>query len=146
MKRLFSLLLAGALFLNIAILNPVYAGVEGKEQTEQAEEAADTPEEEVVEEVAGDEATEEVVEEVSTEVKAMESEEEGAAFAKGIEQLKIKFIEGGPEFMGIVLVCLIFGLALVIERIIYLNMATTNTKQLVEEIDSAFPWVISCRE
>ena len=51
--------------------------------------------------------------------------------------LKQRFIEGGPGFMGIVLVALIFGLAIAIERIIYLNMATTNTKKLVSSVDDA---------
>ncbi|ANW96892.1 flagellar motor protein MotA [Wenyingzhuangia fucanilytica] len=51
--------------------------------------------------------------------------------------LKQRFIEGGAEFMGIVLVALILGLAIAIERIIYLNMATTNTKKLVAKIDEA---------
>ncbi len=51
--------------------------------------------------------------------------------------LKQRFIEGGPSFMGIVLVALILGLAISIERIIYLNMATTNTKKLVASIDEA---------
>lgn len=51
--------------------------------------------------------------------------------------LKEKFIEGGPEFMGIVLLCLILGLAIVIERIIYLNMATTNTKKLLANVEDA---------
>jgi len=36
-------------------------------------------------------------------------------------QLKQKFIEGGPTFMSFVLLALIIGLALAIERIIYLN-------------------------
>ena len=45
------------------------------------------------------------------------------------QELKNRFIEGGPGFMGIVLVCLILGLAIAIERIIYLNLATTNTKK-----------------
>lgn len=52
-------------------------------------------------------------------------------------KLKIRFIEGGPGFMGIVLLCLIFGLALVIERIVYLNLATTNSKKLLENIEQA---------
>ena len=52
-------------------------------------------------------------------------------------KIKQKFIEGGPGFMGIVLVCLILGLAIVIERIIYLNMATTNTDKLLNNIESA---------
>ena len=51
--------------------------------------------------------------------------------------LKQKFIEGGPGFMGIVLLTLIFGLAIAIERIIYLNMATTNTKKLVQGVEDA---------
>jgi len=52
-------------------------------------------------------------------------------------QLKIRFIEGGAFFMGIVLLCLILGLALTIERIVYLNLATTNTKKLLANIESA---------
>lgn len=56
----------------------------------------------------------------------------------GLHQaLKQKFIEGGAGFMGVVVLCLILGLALAIERIIYLNMATTNTEKLVERIESA---------
>jgi biopolymer transport protein ExbB len=51
--------------------------------------------------------------------------------------LKQNFIDGGPEFMGIVLVALILGLAIAIERIIYLNMATTNTKKLLASVDDA---------
>ncbi len=51
--------------------------------------------------------------------------------------LKQKFIEGGPGFMGVVLLTLIFGLAIAIERIIYLNMATTDTKKLVQSVEDA---------
>jgi len=51
--------------------------------------------------------------------------------------LKQRFIEGTPLFMGIVLITLILGLAIAIERIIYLNMATTNTTKLVNSIDEA---------
>jgi len=51
--------------------------------------------------------------------------------------LKQNFIDGGPDFMGIVLVALILGLAIAIERIIYLNMATTNTKKLLASVDDA---------
>jgi biopolymer transport protein ExbB len=51
--------------------------------------------------------------------------------------LKQRFIEGGPFFMGIVLVTLILGLAIAIERIIYLNMATTNTEKLVNSVEEA---------
>lgn len=51
--------------------------------------------------------------------------------------IKAKFIEGGANFMGIILLCLIFGLALAIERIIYLNLATTNTDKLLDKIEDA---------
>ena len=42
--------------------------------------------------------------------------------------LKTKFIEGGAGFMALTLVTLVFGLALCIERIIYLSLSKTNTK------------------
>lgn len=51
--------------------------------------------------------------------------------------LKQRFIEGGPFFMGIVLLTLILGLAIAIERIIYLNMASTNTDKLVGSVEEA---------
>ena len=53
------------------------------------------------------------------------------------QELKKRFIEGGPGFMGIVLICLILGLAIAIERIIFLNLATTNTKKLTEGVEEA---------
>ena len=53
------------------------------------------------------------------------------------QELKTRFIEGGPGFMGIVLICLILGLAISIERIIYLNLATTNTKKLTSGVEEA---------
>ncbi len=51
--------------------------------------------------------------------------------------LKERFIEGGAGFMGIVLLCLILGLAVAIERIIFLNLATTNTKKLSKDVEDA---------
>ena len=53
------------------------------------------------------------------------------------QELKKRFIEGGPGFMGIVLLCLILGLAIAIERIIFLNLSTTNTKKLTEDVEEA---------
>lgn len=53
------------------------------------------------------------------------------------EIIKDKFIEGGVGFMSIVLICLILGLAIAIERIIALNLATTNTKKLLEKTQQA---------
>jgi len=57
------------------------------------------------------------------------------AQSTGFQALKEKFIEGGWGFMGIVLICLILGLAFCIERIITLNLASTNTDRLLANID-----------
>lgn len=80
--------------------------------------AAATPEKTVVTEVAAEE----------------EAVEEDQTFHQIIKE---KFIEGGPGFMGIVLIALILGLAICIERIIYLNMATPNAKKLLNDIEAA---------
>ena len=64
--------------------------------------------------------------------------QEEAEASKGFTQiLKEQFIQGGPAFMGIVLLCLILGLAVAIERIIYLNLATTNTAKLKQQVEDA---------
>jgi biopolymer transport protein ExbB len=77
-----------------------------------------------------------VMEEIVEEVAVMEEEvvEEEASFHQVIKQ---QFIDGGPEFMGIVLICLILGLAISIERIIHLNLATTNVSKLLTKVDEA---------
>jgi len=51
--------------------------------------------------------------------------------------LKEKFIQGSPGFMGIVLLTLILGLAMAIERIIYLNLSTTNTQKLLNKVETS---------
>jgi len=53
------------------------------------------------------------------------------------QEIKRLFIEGGAGFMGTILLCLILGLAIAIERIIYLNLATTNTERLLAKVDAA---------
>ncbi len=107
-----------------------------------AEEAAA---EDTTETVADSNAQEDAAaEEPVVEAATMEGEdastdgEEDAAEEAGLHQaIKQKFIDGGPFFMAIVLICLILGLALSIERILYLNMASTNTEKLLEEVESA---------
>ena len=80
-------------------------------------------------------APQEVVEETATEEAAPVVEaEEKRSFHQIIKQ---KFIEGGPTFMGIVLLCLILGLALAIERIIYLNLATSDSAKLLNDVEGA---------
>lgn len=83
--------------------------------------------------------------ETETTVSATESavEEQPAAVeqpAPATEQsfhqvLKTKYIEGGVGWMTPILLCLILGLALVIERIIYLNLATTDADKLLKKIE-----------
>ena len=113
MKRLFSILaLAGLFVLNVATVNAKNA----------------TP-------VFSDDASTEVI---STVVL----QDDAAAAAEGESKpfhqvLKEKFIQGGAGFMGVVLLCLILGLAVAIERIIYLNMATTNSKKLIANVEDA---------
>jgi len=51
--------------------------------------------------------------------------------------IKQRFVEGGPAFMGIVLITLILGLAIAIERIIYLYLADTNTQKLLAKVEQA---------
>lgn len=68
----------------------------------------------------------------STEVVAEE-----ATSAGGHQMFKQRFIEGDPIWMAPVLICLILGLAIVIERIIYLNLASTNTTKLLNSVEDA---------
>ncbi len=53
------------------------------------------------------------------------------------QSMKKRFIEGDPIWMSPVLLALILGLAIAIERIIYLNLSTTNTKKLISEVETA---------
>jgi len=71
-------------------------------------------------------------------VSIVQDEDGTSTEEKGFHQeLKERFVEGGPGFMGIVLLCLILGLAFAIERIIYLNLSTTNTKKLADSVEDA---------
>ena len=77
-------------------------------------------------------------EEVATEAVAADASALSVQNDTPIYQaIKTKFIEGGPGFMATVVLCLIFGLALSIERIIYLNLATTNTNKLLASVEEA---------
>lgn len=53
------------------------------------------------------------------------------------QEIKRYFVEGGAEFMTLVAICLIIGLAVAIERIIYLNLSSTNSERLLNNINSA---------
>ena len=88
-------------------------------------------------------AQENAAEQAATEVAADSTEVAAPAEAEGPEEtpmhqaLKTKFIEGGAGFMALVIACLILGLALCIERILYLALSKTNTKKLLAKIEAA---------
>ncbi len=94
------------------------------QETEQQEEA-------VAEETMAEETP------VMDEIADVEEEQAAPVEASFTQELKKRFIEGGPGFMGIVLICLILGLAIAIERIIYLNLATTNSQKLTAGVEEA---------
>ena len=115
----------------IAIMIGVSSTVSVKAQDEQA--ATET------QEMAEGEATEEApAEEAAPEETAAEGEEAAPAPSEGLHYvIKQKFIEGGWEWMSPVLICLIIGLAIVVERTIFLNLASTNTSKLLAKIEDA---------
>ncbi len=53
------------------------------------------------------------------------------------QALKTKFIEGGAGFMSLIIICLILGMAIAIERILYLAFSKTNTTKLLEAVEAA---------
>lgn len=122
MKKLISLLAV----LGLLVLCPVNKAI--------AQDEADAQTEMVADDATGSE--EMVSEETETveEVAATEEGEEAIGVHKVIKQ---KFIEGGADFMGTVVLCLILGLALCIERIIYLNLSSANTTKLLSSIEEA---------
>ena len=74
----------------------------------------------------------------STVAFAQDAADAATAVEGGMYQaLKTKFIEGGADFMSLVAIALIFGLAFCLERIIYLNLAETNPSKLLKGIEEA---------
>lgn len=76
----------------------------------------------------------EQTEEITTNSIMEEEEIESTSMHAAIKQ---KFIEGGAGFMAAVVLCLIFGLAISIERVIYLNLSDTNTKKFIAGFEDA---------
>jgi len=130
MKKLFSLIAVFAM-LSFGAVN--YASAQSDEQnadTTAVEQTDSTQTEEVVDTQKAEETEEAAVAETEEDAKP-------AADEPIHQVIKQKFIEGGAGFMSFVLIALILGLALVIERIIYLNLASTNTEKLLGNIEDA---------
>ncbi|MCQ2177832.1 MAG: MotA/TolQ/ExbB proton channel family protein [Bacteroidales bacterium] len=84
---------------------------------------------------AAPEATEQVAEEATEAAPALA--EEAPEEIPLTQALKTKFIEGGAGFMSLIIICLIIGLALAIERILYLSFAKINAKALIAKVEEA---------
>jgi biopolymer transport protein ExbB len=115
-KHLKLLALTGILAISVSSF--VYA---------QDEESAEVEQEQV-------EETQPEPEPAPAQITIVETEQAEKSFHQVI---KDKFIEGDWQWMTPVLACLILGLAIVIERIITLNMATTNTQKLMANVEEA---------
>jgi len=100
-----------------------------QDSTEAATEAVEAADEATTTEV--EEKKEEAPEPVATE--EVKTTEKVTVFQK----IKQKFIEGGVEFMSLVLICLILGLAIAIERVIVLNLSSTNVNKLLGNVKDA---------
>ena len=103
-----------------------------------AQDAAEAAPVETVENT--DQAAAPAAEEVAApaEEAAAPAEVTEASESEGVHKtLKTKFIEGGAEFMALVAIAMVIGLAFCVERIIYLSMAKVNTKNLMEAIAAA---------
>lgn len=123
MKRVLSILaIAGMMTFG---MSNSYAQEQAAESTETVMEASTATSEEAV------------AEEAPAKVEKAQQEEPAAQEETFHQIIKTKFIEGGAGFMGVVLVALILGLAIAIERIIYLNLASTNTKKLLANVEEA---------
>ena len=106
----------------------------GVNQTINAQEEAPAIEE-VAQEDSAAVDTLAAAEDVEAEDVIAEEEEDDA---KGLHKtIKVKFIEGSAGFMPLVAVAMIFGIALCIERIIFLSLSEINSKKLLEDIQAA---------
>ena len=77
-------------------------------------------------------------------IQPMMAQEEAAAAESAVveeggihKEIKTKYIEGGADFMSLVSIALVIGLAFCIERIVYLSLAEVNTKKLMANLEAA---------
>ena len=112
-----------ALFLAFFVLTGQTINAQDSLSADATETVVDSSAAEVsVEEMVGDEDMAELAQMAASEIGMH-------------QQLRTKFIEGNPRFMSLVAFALIIGLALCIERIIYLTRSEINTKKLLSDIE-----------
>jgi biopolymer transport protein ExbB len=121
MRKLFALIFI--LGLTVFVSNNAIA----QQEAVQGQEQADTTQQEAPAQV----------ETAETEAPVEEATEEASTDDFGHQLLKRYFIEGDWKFMASILVCMILGLAFAIERVITLNIASTNTDKLLTKIENA---------
>ncbi len=89
-------------------------------------------------------ATEETAVVEETVVDEVPASDTQLAEAKPMHQVLMqKFLEGGWEWMLPVLLCLVFGLAIAIERMLYLSLSTVNSKKLIAHVEEALKRAVS---
>lgn len=71
---------------------------------------------------------------MSVMAQAKEAAEQASPLVQVLADVKTKFVQGGVVFMSIVGICLIFGLAISIERVITLNLATVNLSKFLPQL------------
>ena len=122
MKKLIAFLMVAGLmtfgFSNLVVAQDEQAQTEQTEQTVAPEQTEVAP------------AAAETVQDITP---AVQNDAKPTTFR---ESIKKQFIDGGPGFMGIVLIILLIGMAISIERIIYLTLATANSKKLLAGIEA----------
>ncbi|MBQ2419060.1 MAG: MotA/TolQ/ExbB proton channel family protein, partial [Alistipes sp.] len=118
MKKLFLVLAVAALSFSTAIAQDAAAAAPAEEATVENAEAAPVAEEAVVEEAV-----------VDPEVQIA-----GESLHHVLMQ---KFLEGGWGWMLPILIVLVLGLAIAIERILFLGLSTINTKKFIAAVEKA---------
>ncbi len=119
MKKLFAIIAVMGI-LSFGLTQAVMAQDENAAAAEQTEQVAAT-------------------DEAAAPAEAAEAAEPETVVVEGgiHKEIKVKFIEGSADFMSLVAIALVLGLAFCIERIIYLSLAEVNTKKLMKGIEDA---------
>lgn len=122
MKKLFALILCSVFI--VGNMTTVFA------QTKNEPAAAQT------QKVDPNDSTKKTIETANKEAEAApKAKEEQKSNLTLTQSIKNKFIEGDPVWMTPVLVCLLLGLAIVIEKIISLFLTSINAKKFTEDVD-----------
>ena len=137
MKKTIVLILAFALFVGMNL--SAYAQETATEPETTEVESADAPDatEAASEEIATEEAAPEEGEAVAEASEEVEADDKKSEKGEGIAVIRDKFIEGGAGFMALPLLCLILGLAIVIERLLSLFSVSSNSDKFIKKEEDA---------